>query len=157
LDIFGDVRQSHRYLARMQDASGSLHWPWSARVAFRFLFVYFVFAFFSAICQLVPGLGMLGYLHDEAVQPLYVWIGKTVFGVEITVFPNGSGDTTYSWVQFASHLEFAAVAAAAWSAIDSRRPSYPWLKDGLWIAMRFVLASAMFGYGINKVFGLQFP
>jgi uncharacterized membrane protein YphA (DoxX/SURF4 family) len=41
--------------------------------------------------------------------------------------------------------------------IDWRRASYPWLKDGLWIVMRFVLASAMFGYGINKVFGLQFP
>ncbi len=145
----------------MQDDSAaerwSAPWPLPVRVAFRFAFIYFIFAFFSAILQLVPLLGMLGYLHDQAVQPFYVWIGKLVFGVEITVFPNGSGDTTYNWVQFASHLVFAAVATAAWSAVDRRRPSYPWLKDGLWIAMRFVLASAMFGYGINKVFGLQFP
>ena len=145
----------------MQDDSAAERWcaPWPlhVRVAFRFAFIYFIFAFFSAILQLVPLLGMLGYLHDQAVQPFYVWIGKLVFGVEITVFPNGSGDTTYNWVQFASHLVFAAVATAAWSAVDRRRPSYPWLKDGLWIAMRFVLASAMFGYGINKVFGLQFP
>lgn len=145
----------------MQDDSAaerwSAPWPLPVRVAFRFTFIYFIFAFFSAILQLVPLLGMLGYLHDQAVQPFYVWIGKLVFGVEITVFPNGSGDTTYNWVQFASHLVFAAVATAAWSAVDRRRPSYPWLKDGLWIAMRFVLASAMFGYGINKVFGLQFP
>jgi hypothetical protein len=145
----------------MQDDSAaerwSAPWPLHVRVAFRFAFIYFIFTFFSAILQLVPLLGMLGYLHDQAVQPFYVWIGKLVFGVEITVFPNGSGDTTYNWVQFASHLVFAAVATAAWSAVDRRRPSYPWLKDGLWIAMRFVLASAMFGYGINKVFGLQFP
>ena len=145
----------------MQDDSAaerwSAPWPLPVRVAFRFAFIYFIFAFFSAILQLVPLLGMLGYLHDQAVQPFYVWIGKLVFGVEITVFPNGSGDTTYNWVQFASHLVFAAVATAAWSAVDRRRPSYPWIKDGLWIAMRFVLASAMFGYGINKVFGLQFP
>lgn len=145
----------------MQDDSAAERWcaPWPlhVRVAFRFAFIYFIFAFFSAILQLVPLLGMLGYLHDQAVQPFYVWIGKLVFGVEITVFPNGSGDTTYNWVQFASHLVFAAVATAAWSAVDRRRPSYPWLKEGLWIAMRFVLASAMFGYGINKVFGLQFP
>jgi len=145
----------------MQDDSAAERWcaPWPlhVRVAFRFAFIYFIFAFFSAILQLVPLLGMLGYLYDQAVQPFYVWIGKLVFGVEITVFPNGSGDTTYNWVQFASHLVFAAVATAAWSAVDRRRPSYPWLKEGLWIAMRFVLASAMFGYGINKVFGLQFP
>jgi len=139
------------------DERWSAPWPLHLRVVFRFTFFYFIFAFFSAILQLVPLLGMLGYLLDQAVQPFYVWIGKIVFGVEITVFPNGSSDTTYNWVQFASHLAFAAVAAAAWSAVDRRRPSYPWLKDGLWIAMRFVLASAMFGYGINKVFGIQFP
>jgi len=132
-------------------------WSPITRIAFRFVFLYFSFAFFSAILQLVPMLGMLGYWHDEAVKPFYVWIGKTVFGVEITVFPNGSGDTTYNWVRSASHFVFAFLGAAIWSSFDWRRPSYPWLKDGLWIAMRFVLASAMFSYGINKVFGLQFP
>jgi hypothetical protein len=138
------------------DSAGT---PWSplARIAFRFVFLYFAFAFFSAILQLVPLLGMVGYWHDQAVQPFYAWIGKVVFGLEITVFPNGSGDTTYNWVQSASHVVFALTGAAIWSVIDWRRVSYPWLKDGLWIAMRFVLASAMFGYGINKVFGLQFP
>jgi hypothetical protein len=141
----------------MQDASLATTWPLAARVAFRFACVYFVVSFFSAILQLVPLLGMVGAWHDEAVKPFYVWIGRAVFGVEITVFPNGSGDTTYNWVLFASHLAFALVATAVWSVVDRRRPSYPWLKDGLWIAMRFVLASAMFGYGINKIFGLQFP
>jgi len=141
----------------MQDTANASSWPVLSRLAFRFAFAYFALAFFSAILGLVPVLAAVGAWHDEAVQPFYVWIGKTVFGVEITVFPNGSGDTTYNWVQFASHLAFAAAVAAAWSVIDRRRTAYPWLKDGLWIAMRFVLASAMLGYGINKVFGLQFP
>jgi hypothetical protein len=141
----------------MQDASLATAWPLPLRIAFRFLFVYFILAFFSAILGLLPPPGALGSWHDEQVQPFFAWIGKTVFGVEITVFPNGSGDTTYNWVQFASHLAVAAAIAAVWSAVDRRRPSYPWLEDGLWIAMRFVLASAMFGYGVNKVFGLQFP
>lgn len=141
----------------MHESIAQARWPWTARLAFRFLAVYFFLAFFPAVYELVPLLGMVGAWHDQAVQPLYVWIGKTVFGVEITVFPNGSGDTTYNWVQLASHLAFACVATIGWSAIDWRRPSYPWLKDGLWIAMRFVLASAMFSYGINKIFGLQFP
>jgi hypothetical protein len=141
----------------MHGHSAGTHWSPLTRIAFRFLFLYVAFAFFSAILQLVPLLGMVGYWHDQAVQPFYAWIGKVVFGLEITVFPNGSGDTTYNWVQSLSHVVFALMGAAIWSVIDWRRASYPWLKDGLWIVMRFVLASAMFGYGINKVFGLQFP
>lgn len=141
----------------MTEISTERRWHWCERIAFRFVLVYFVLAFFSAILQLVPMLGMLGYWHDQAVRPFYTAIGRSAFGVEITVYPNGSGDTTYNWVQFASHVAFAFVIAAGWSVVDRRRPAYPWLKDGLWVAMRFVLASAMLGYGVNKVFGLQFP
>ena len=141
----------------MSENPAESRWHWSVRIAFRFAFVYFVLAFASAILQLVPMGGIAGYWFGEAERPLFVWIGRAVFGAEITVFPNGSGDTTYSWVQFATHLAVAGVVAAVWSVVDRRRPSYPWLRDGLWITMRFVLASAMFGYGINKVFGLQFP
>ncbi len=137
--------------------SSPLPWHPLLRVLFRVVALWVLFAFFSALTQLVPMLGMVGYEHDQAVRPFYVWVGKVVLGVDITVFPNGSGDTTYNWVQAASHLVFALIGALLWSAIDWRRPSYPWLKDGLWIGMRFVLASALFGYGINKVFALQFP
>ena len=140
----------------MIDPERAHGWPWPLRVAFRFLFVYFCLSFYSAILQLVPMLGMVGYWYDQQVRPLYVWLGRALFGVEITVFPGGSGDTTYNWVQVAAHLAFAAIAAAVWTAVDWRRTAYPWLRDGLWIAMRFVLASAMFGYGFNKVFRLQF-
>ncbi len=94
----------------MQDGSEGPRWHWAARIAFRFLLVYFALAFFSAIWGLLPVVGMLGYWHDEAARPFYAWIGKTAFGIEITVFPNGSGDTTYNWMQFASHLVFATVA-----------------------------------------------
>jgi hypothetical protein len=96
-------------------------------------------------------------LVDAATRTVVVWSARVAFGLELTVFPNGSGDTTYNWVQLALCVAFAAVGAVVWSAIDRRRASYPWLKDGLWIAMRFTLALAMLGYGVNKIFGLQFP
>ncbi len=116
--------------------SSPLPWHPLLRVLFRVVALWVLFAFFSALTQLVPMLGMVGYEHDQAVRPFYVWVGKVVLGVDITVFPNGSGDTTYNWVQAASHLVFALIGALLWSAIDWRRPSYPWLKDGLWIGMR---------------------
>jgi hypothetical protein len=132
-------------------------WNLGTLIAFRFLAVYFIIAFLSSIIGIVPFLGDFGLWLDAAERPLHVWIGRTVFGVEITALPTGSGDTTYNWVQFAAHLAFASVATLAWSLLDRKRPSYPWLRDGLWIAMRFVLAATMLGYGFSKVYGLQFP
>lgn len=130
---------------------------WTSLLAFRFLSAYFLLAFAPAICSLVPLGSMLGAWIDLAERPLYVWIGRAAFGVDITVFPAGSGDTTYSWVQLASELAFAAAAAIAWTALDRGRTGHPRLRDGLWIAMRFVLATFMFSYGLAKVFEMQFP
>jgi len=133
-------------------------WHPATRVAFRFLFVYFLLSSWTALVQLIPLVG--GFVPsaiDAWTYPGFVWIGRAVFGVEITVFPNGSGDTTFNWVQVATHVVFALVAAAAWTALDRKSVAYPRLKDGLWIAMRFVLASAMLVYGFDKVFLLQFP
>jgi hypothetical protein len=144
-------------IRRMTPPAEAGPWTLPHRIAFRFLFVYFVFAFPSAILQLVPVVGGLGYFLEMAIRPFYVWVGKVAFGLEITVFPNGSGDTTFNWIQAGTNLGIAMLATGIWSAADRRRTSYPWLKDALWTLMRFVLASAMLGYGINKVFALQFP
>lgn len=141
----------------MHDTHPSNGWHWSARIAFRFLFAYFLLAFASAIYGLVPLGSLVGGWIDLVKQSLYVWIGRVVFGADIAVFPNGSGDTTFSWVQFASELAFATVTALVWTALDRRRTCYPLLRDGLWIAMRFTLAFSMFTYGLAKVFEMQFP
>ena len=132
-------------------------WSLAKRLAFRFLFLSFVLTFASSLVSLLPWVGSVGGWLDEAVQPFYIWVGRAVFGVEIVITPTGSGDTTYGWVQFATNLALAIAGTAVWSVVDRRRPSYPWLRDGLWIAMRFVLAGAMFSYGFSKVYGLQFP
>lgn len=93
----------------------------------------------------------------EVQRAVVVKVGAWVFGVQITVFPNGSGDTTYNWVEVFLYASVAALATLLWSALDWRRRSYPWLHELLRIELRFVVAAAMFGYGINKLFKLQFP
>jgi hypothetical protein len=133
-------------------------WNPITRIAFRFTFIYFLLFAAAGILQLIPVVGgRIGYLLTTWEQPLIVWVGRAVFDLTITVFPAGSGDTTFNYVQVATHAAVAGALTLVWSLIDWRRPSYPWLKDGLWIAMRFVLASTMLGYGINKIFALQFP
>jgi hypothetical protein len=142
----------------MAEVRRELHWSLSKRLAFRFLLTYFLLHAGTALCQLIPlvGAGIAAAL-DSALQPFFVWVGKVVFGVEITVFPNGSGDTTYNWVQFATNLVLAGFATLIWTVLDRRSRAYPRLGDGLWIAMRFTLGWAMLSYGINKIFALQFP
>ena len=142
----------------MPEIRDDSRWGWATRIAFRFLLAYFLLHAGTGLFQLVPVVGgMAGMALDSALQPLYVWVAKAAFGIEITVFPNGSGDTTYNWVQFAANVAIAVLATVAWTVLDRRSLAYPRLKDGLWIAMRFTLAWTMFSYGINKIFALQFP
>ncbi len=143
----------------MTDTTADRRWHPLTRCAFRFAFIYLILFSLTAIIGLIPLLGqMLGYAVGQTVErPLVVWFGKVAFGLEITIFPAGSGDTTYNWVQIALYAIIASAVTLLWSIIDWRRGSYPWLHDGFLILMRFVLASSMLGYGINKVFALQFP
>lgn len=93
----------------------------------------------------------------EGSQWLVVWIAKNVFGERITVFPNGSGDTTFNYIQVATYASLAGLAAILWSAFDFRRTHYTRLHSLLRIYIRYTLAFTMLSYGMAKVFPLQFP
>jgi hypothetical protein len=83
--------------------------------------------------------------------------GRYVFGVEITVLPNGSGDTTWNYVQVFCFLMLAVAATAFWSLLDRRRTAYPRLFQGLRLWVRYYLAALMITYGVVKVIPSQFP
>jgi uncharacterized membrane protein YphA (DoxX/SURF4 family) len=50
----------------------------------------------------------------------------------------------------------AALAAIVWTALDRKRRHYRTLHEWLRIYVRYALALAMLGYGMDKVFALQF-
>src|SRR5438128_2641401 len=77
------------------------------------------------------------------------WVGKHILHLSypITVFSNGSGDTTYDYVLVLCFFVLALVATAVWSIIDRKRPNYQKLQQWSMIYVRFVLASAMISYG----------
>ncbi len=134
--------------------------PWSLprKILFRWVVLYFVLFSLTAILQLVPIVGgIVGFAVSDGLRPVVVWCARAVAGVTISVFPNGSGDTTYNWFELAFFFALATVGTGLWSLVDRRRTSHPWVCEGFLIAMRFVLASAMLGYGVNKIFALQFP
>jgi predicted DCC family thiol-disulfide oxidoreductase YuxK len=108
-----------------------------------------------------------------------VWTAKAVFGLEITVFPAGSGDTTYNYVELFVFAIAAIIGAAAWTAGagawnwirarlghsvrgrrrgDSRAQGVsPRTFDLFSVYVRYYLAAVMLGYGINKVLLMQMP
>jgi hypothetical protein len=127
-------------------------WMPAKRVLFRFVFAYLVLYILPFPVEAGPD-GMYADLWHALVPR----VGRQVFHTEITVRPNGSGDTTYNYVQVFCFAVMAAAAAVAWTLLDRNRVAYPRLHDWLRVYVRFYLAVTMITYGSVKVIQSQFP
>jgi hypothetical protein len=132
-------------------------WAPAQRILFRFLFAYLVLFIFPFPLDQIPYLEIAYKEYEKLWHWLVPWVGKLVFHAEITVFPNGSGDTTYNYVQVFCYAVMAAAVAAAWTLLDRRRTDYTGLYRGLRIYVRFYLTAVMMMYGSAKVIKAQFP
>jgi hypothetical protein len=133
---------------------------WSAahRVVFRFVFSYVVLYLFPFPFGSYPGRLLPFPLWDRMWYALVPWIGKHILHLRnaITIFPNGSGDTTFNYVQLLVFALIAGVATILWTALDSKRAEYRTLHEWLRIYVRYALAFTMLSYGFDKVVKLQF-
>jgi len=75
----------------------------------------------------------------------------------VTVFTNGSGDTTYDYVVVFFITAVAVIASLVWSIFDKKTKSYNRLFYWLCVIIRYYVAITMLAYGFVKVFKLQFP
>jgi hypothetical protein len=123
-------------------------------VLFRFACAYFLLYNFPFPIDLIPPAAKPVEALWNAVVP---WAGRLLFGLDITVRPNGSGDTTYNYVQVLCFLVLAAAATLVWSLLDRRRGDYARAWGWLRIYLRFVVGVAMLSYGAAKVIPAQFP
>ena len=91
-------------------------------------------------------------------KPLIPWFGKHVLHLseDITIFPNGSGDTTYNYVSLLVYISLALIIAAILSIADRKRTDYNYLFLWLIIIVRYYIIFQMLIYGFAKVFYLQF-
>src|SRR5205085_9054000 len=104
---------------------------------FRFVFAYCVMYVPVIVINSLPGMEGELDLMTKMCDPIILWVGKYVFGKEITIRPAGSGDTTWNYVQVFCFAVIAAAAMVIWSLIDFRRPSYPMLRRVLRFAIRY--------------------
>jgi hypothetical protein len=132
------------------------HWGPVKRILFRCVFVYLVLYTFPFPLNVIPVYGpILEQPYTDFWDKAVPWVGERVFGVEVLHRPLGSGDTTYNYVQIFCYLVLTLVAVAPWSVLDRKRASYPRLYEGLRVYIRFVLATAMIGYGAAKLIPAQ--
>src|SRR5262249_12503991 len=97
--------------------------------------------------------------YGDAWHEIVKWTGQNVLRLEqpITIRPNGSGDTTWNYVQVFCFAAIAAAAALVWSLVDWRSTDYSRVREGLRVYVRFYLACQMILYGTMKVIPAQFP
>jgi uncharacterized membrane protein YphA (DoxX/SURF4 family) len=135
------------------------HWSLTKRIAFRLAFAYFVLYSIPFPAGSLPFTSVIVEKYDDLWHAIVPRVGKHLLHLsyDITVFTNGSGDTTYNYVQVLCFLMLAAVATVIWSVLDRRRPNYERLYQWLRLYVRFSLASAMIVYGSIKIMPLQMP
>lgn len=138
---------------------GEVRWNVWQLIAFRFTCSYFLIYKPMVLLAFVPfSTGLLEKHYVDAWQSFVPWIAANVLHLSkpITVFPNGSGDTTFNYVQILCYLVASSIATAIWSVMDRRRSNYRKLHEWLRVFVRFCLAIPMFGYGAAKIFEGQF-
>jgi hypothetical protein len=131
-------------------------WSPARRLLFRFAFVYLVLYNFPFPLDYIPYVERIAF-YQKLWRALVPWVGTHLFHADTSTLPNGSGDSTYSYVQGFCLLVIALAVTAVWTILDRKRTQYARLQEGLRIYVRFALGVAMISYGSWKVIKSQFP
>ncbi|MDT3403186.1 DoxX family protein [Mucilaginibacter terrae] len=140
-------------------ANAASPWPLAQKLAFRFFVIFFpVFIFFNPNGA-VP---LLSETYESYIQPMHgviVWSAAHILHLPypITVFTNGSGDTSYDYLVLLFCVVVSFVVAVIWSAVNRKDCNYDKLYYWLTVILRFYVGITMLSYGAVKVIKLQFP
>jgi len=139
------------------------HWSLGLRIAFRFCVAYFTL--FGLSNQILGGLFVIPKLNIPELSAFWplrhitFWTAAHVFRIkrDLVYTGSGSGDKTFDWVLAFCLLVIAAAVTCVWSILDRRRENYVTFHKWFRLALRFMLASEMFLYGVAKAIPLQMP
>jgi hypothetical protein len=137
-----------------------LQWSFWKKYIFRFCCVYFFIYIFPFPINVISYIDENIVIYYTAIWQIIVPLfGENILQLPytITVFENGSGDTTYNYVQILIFFILALIFSAGWTLLDRKRTDYN--KHTYWISVyiRYFLAFTLLHYGLAKVFLLQFP
>ena len=103
--------------------------------------------------RLVPGVSKAYYgLTAHCVK----WVAVHILDVSIKSGPNGSGDTTFNYVQLLLNIALALFLGIGWFLLSGQKQD-AWVRKWFGVLLRYYVAVNMLSYGIYKVFHLQMP
>ncbi|NOY47156.1 MAG: hypothetical protein GXO84_02915 [Chlorobi bacterium] len=121
------------------------HWPLTHKIAFKFVFTYFVLF----ILLLLLALFLEAPLRWFAKYILY-------WGADFQMGSTGSGDRSFDYVRLGLNLVLTLLIGGVWSISDRKRLSYNILFYWFQVILRVFLFLAMLLYGMVKIFKGQF-
>ena len=118
-----------------------LQWTTAQRILFRFFFTYFLLYIFFNPNGVVPGSDAAFEYYIQPFHRLIPWIGQHILHLskKITVFTNGSGDTTYDNIVLLFLTLLAILTCLVWTLLDRKRRSYNILFYWLTTIIRYYL------------------
>ena len=128
-------------------------WPPAKRIAFRFFFVLLVLSGLKMLAIFSP-LGVLGRPYWFVWKTILYKLSPLVFRVTPVGTLQGS-DSLTAWLLQLWTLTFAVVAALAWTS-RSNATEHGRLFDVQRTFVRYATSCAILGYGLAKVFLVQF-
>jgi uncharacterized membrane protein YphA (DoxX/SURF4 family) len=136
-------------------------WSFTALVAFRFCFAYFLL--YCLTNQVITGLVPIPTLEIPEPSRLWpvrqavIWTASHIFHVTSPLIyqGSGSGDKTFDWVLDFCLLVLASVVTAVWSMLGRKHRNHVTLYKWFRFFIRFALAGQMISYGFDKAVPLQ--
>jgi hypothetical protein len=157
--VINDQRPESRTPTLVATPAWAVTWGVAKKIAFRWFATYFfVYIFPWPLGNTIPFTGKVAELWGNVSRAVVLWVNDVVLNrPAITVFPNGSGDTTYNYIELLTFATIATIVTLVWSVVDRRRPNYDRLHDWVWTYVRFYTGAVVFSYGMAKVIQTQFP
>jgi hypothetical protein len=134
-------------------------WSESKRLAFRFCFLYFATYIFFTPNNELPLINTLYEGLNDLLHRFIPWFAQHIFGYRkpITIFTNGSGDTTYDYMLWFFGITLTLAGTIIWTLLDRKRKEYQTLYYWIRVLVRYYLFYTMISYGFYKVIKVQFP
>lgn len=138
--------------------NNDLNWSLSKKTSFHFFFILLLLLIFLNNNGAFLYVDKLSHYPTELLHQFIPWFSANVlnYNYDFSIFTNGSGDTSYNYIQLLFFFILAAVGSLIWSVLDKKRKNYDQLYYWLVVLVRFYLAFTLMLYGSIKVIQLQF-
>ncbi len=133
-------------------------WSDTKKFVTRFFAVYFVIYIFPFPLKYIQFTQFLNSWYNKLLGYLVSFTGKHIFNIDFPLVAtnNGSGDTTYNYVELFLFVVFAFIIVIAWGITDKKLKYYNTILYWIHFYLFYYLALMMIKYGLEKVIKVQF-